>query len=49
MPPLPMIGNPGGHFNQSLDQPLNRPLHFFTPTVELPYYVEEVLGQYAHL
>jgi hypothetical protein len=39
---------PGPHFDQALDQPVNGPLNFFAPDIELPDYVQEVISQNPH-
>jgi hypothetical protein len=44
IPSASMIGNPGPHFYQTLDQPVNGPFHFFAPDIELPDHVQEVIG-----
>jgi hypothetical protein len=48
IPPSGVIGNPGPHFDQALDQPIHGPLNFFTPDIELPDHVLEVVGQDPH-
>jgi len=43
-----MVGNPGPHFNQSFDQPVHGPFHFFTPKIELPDHTQKVVSQNSH-
>ena len=43
-----MGGNPGPHFDQTLNQPVHGPLHFFAPDIELSDHVQEVVGQNPH-
>ena len=44
-----MVRNSGPHFDQTLDQPVNGPPHFFAPDIELPDHMQEVVGQNPHL
>jgi len=44
-----MLRNPGSPFNQTLDQPINAPLHFLAPDIELPDHMQEIIGQNPHL
>jgi hypothetical protein len=39
-----MVSNPGPHFDQALDQPVDRPFKFFIPNIEVPDNMEEVVG-----
>jgi hypothetical protein len=49
IPPPGMIRNSGPYFDQTLDQPLHGPFHFFTPNIEVPDHMQEVVGQNPHL
>jgi hypothetical protein len=49
IPPQGMVRNSGPHFDQTLNQPVDGPFHFFTPNIELADHVQEVLGQDPHL
>jgi hypothetical protein len=44
-----MVRNLGPHFDQSFDKPIDGPPHFFSPDVEFPDHVEEVVSQKPHL
>ena len=49
-PPSAGLGrNTGTHFNQSFDQPVDGPLHFLAPDIELPDHMPEVVRQNPHL
>ena len=49
IPPPGMVRNPGPHFDQALDQPVDGPPHLFAPDVKLPDHMQEVIGQNPHL
>jgi hypothetical protein len=49
IPPLGVARNPGLHFDHALDQPVHGPLNFFSPDIELPDHMEEVVGQNPNL
>jgi len=44
-----VVRNSGFHFDQALDKPVDGPLHFFTPDIELPDHMQQVVGQNSHL
>jgi hypothetical protein len=44
-----MVKNPDPHFDQSFDQPIHGPPHFFSPNIELPDHMQEVVSQNPHL
>jgi len=48
LPPPTMIRDFRSHLDQTLDEPLHRPFHFFAHEVELPEHVQEVVGQDPH-
>ena len=43
-----MVRYSGSHFDQALDQPIDGPFHLFTPNIELPDHVQEVVCQKPH-
>ena len=45
MPPSGVVRNPGSHFDQTLDQPVDGPPHFLSPDGELADLMQEVAGQ----
>ena len=49
IPSSGMVGDSGPHLDKTLDQPVDGSLHFFTPDIELPDHVQEVVGQNPHL
>jgi len=49
IPPPGVVGNSGPHFDQALDQPVDRPTHIFPPNIELPDHMQEVVSQNPHL
>jgi len=44
-----MIRNSRSHLDQTLDQPVDGPLLFFNPEIEMSDQVQKVLGQNLHL
>jgi hypothetical protein len=49
IPASGMVSHPGPHLYQTLDQPVDGPLHFFTPDIELPDHMQKIIGQNPHL
>jgi hypothetical protein len=44
-----VVRNPGPHFDQALDQPIDGPFYLFAPEIELPDHMQEVIGQNPNL
>jgi hypothetical protein len=44
IPPPRRVRYTGHYFDQSLGQSLRRPLHFFTPDIELSDHIEEIVS-----
>ena len=49
MPTSSMIRYPRPNLNEPLDEPFDGALYFFTPDIELPEHVQEVVSQNPHL
>ena len=44
-----MIRNSGSDLDQTLNEPVNGPLHFLAPNIELPDHMQKVVSQNPHL